>query len=190
MACCARRRGSRTSGERADAWVASWNPERNQGHLLHRWNAHDGWHGPMAGFVPDYDSAVVERLKAAGAIILGKTTTTEFALLAPRPTRPLRGPSRALQNGSSSKLRRTELAVGTTPSLAVNTDRRTMNLQRRDRIARLSACADDLYYSQSPRSHVSRTRELDSPQSTCACSPGAIGLDGRSAIVTANGAPA
>jgi Asp-tRNA(Asn)/Glu-tRNA(Gln) amidotransferase A subunit family amidase len=44
-------------------------------------------HAPMAEFVPDYDSAVVERLKAAGAIILGKTTTTEFALLAPTPTR-------------------------------------------------------------------------------------------------------
>src|SRR6202795_1600871 len=44
-------------------------------------------HAPMAEFVPDYDSAVVERLKAAGAIILGKTTTTEFALLAPAPTR-------------------------------------------------------------------------------------------------------
>jgi aspartyl-tRNA(Asn)/glutamyl-tRNA(Gln) amidotransferase subunit A len=44
-------------------------------------------HAPMAEFEPDYDSAVVERLKAAGAIILGKTTTTEFALLAPTPTR-------------------------------------------------------------------------------------------------------
>jgi len=44
-------------------------------------------HAPMAEFVPDYDSAVVERLKAAGAIILGKTTTTEFALPAPTPTR-------------------------------------------------------------------------------------------------------
>src|SRR3984893_5969727 len=44
-------------------------------------------HAPMADFVPDYDSAVVERLKSAGAIILGKTTTTEFALLAPTPTR-------------------------------------------------------------------------------------------------------
>jgi len=44
-------------------------------------------HAPMAEFVPDYDAAVVERLKAAGAIILGKTTKTEFALLAPTPTR-------------------------------------------------------------------------------------------------------
>ena len=40
-----------------------------------------------------------------------------------RPQQSLRGPSRALQNGSSSKLRHTELPVGTTPSLAVNTDR-------------------------------------------------------------------
>lgn len=44
-------------------------------------------HAPMANFVPDYDSAVAERLQRAGAIILGKTTTTEFALMAPTPTR-------------------------------------------------------------------------------------------------------
>jgi aspartyl-tRNA(Asn)/glutamyl-tRNA(Gln) amidotransferase subunit A len=44
-------------------------------------------HAPMADFVPDHDSAVVERLRRAGAIILGKTTTTEFALMAPAATR-------------------------------------------------------------------------------------------------------
>lgn len=44
-------------------------------------------HKPMADFVADYDSAVAERLRRAGAIILGKTTTTEFALMAPTPTR-------------------------------------------------------------------------------------------------------
>jgi aspartyl-tRNA(Asn)/glutamyl-tRNA(Gln) amidotransferase subunit A len=43
-------------------------------------------HSAMAQFVPSYDSAVVERLKQAGAIILGKTTTTEFALMAPTMT--------------------------------------------------------------------------------------------------------
>lgn len=41
----------------------------------------------LAGFVPSYDAAVVERLKDAGAIILGKTQTTEFAFLDPAPTR-------------------------------------------------------------------------------------------------------
>ncbi len=39
-----------------------------------------------ADFVPDFDAAAVARLKQAGAIILGKTVTTEFACLDPSPT--------------------------------------------------------------------------------------------------------
>ena len=39
-----------------------------------------------AGFVPDFDAASVALLKDAGAIILGKTVTTEFACLDPSPT--------------------------------------------------------------------------------------------------------
>ncbi len=39
-----------------------------------------------ADFVPEYDAAPVARLKAAGAIVLGKTVTTEFACMDPSPT--------------------------------------------------------------------------------------------------------
>jgi Asp-tRNA(Asn)/Glu-tRNA(Gln) amidotransferase A subunit family amidase len=41
----------------------------------------------MAGFVPEYDATAVARLKAAGAILLGKLHTTEFATTDPAPTR-------------------------------------------------------------------------------------------------------
>ena len=41
----------------------------------------------MASFVPDYDATAVGRLKAAGAILLGKLHTTEFATSDPAPTR-------------------------------------------------------------------------------------------------------
>ena len=41
----------------------------------------------MAGFIPEYDAACVVKLKEAGAIVLGKTHTTEFALFDPAPTR-------------------------------------------------------------------------------------------------------
>ena len=41
----------------------------------------------FAGFVPDHDADMVKALKRAGAIVLGKTETTEFALHDPAPTR-------------------------------------------------------------------------------------------------------
>ena len=40
----------------------------------------------LADFVPDYDSTAVAKLRRAGAIILGKTVTTEFANGDPPPT--------------------------------------------------------------------------------------------------------
>jgi len=41
----------------------------------------------LQGFVPDRDATVVARLRAAGAVVLGKTVTTQFAFLDPGPTR-------------------------------------------------------------------------------------------------------
>jgi Asp-tRNA(Asn)/Glu-tRNA(Gln) amidotransferase A subunit family amidase len=42
---------------------------------------------PFAHSTPERDATVVARLRAAGAVILGKTHTTEFAYLDPAPTR-------------------------------------------------------------------------------------------------------
>jgi Asp-tRNA(Asn)/Glu-tRNA(Gln) amidotransferase A subunit family amidase len=41
----------------------------------------------LSGFIPSFDSTAVLRLKRAGAIVLGKTATTEFAHADPAPTR-------------------------------------------------------------------------------------------------------
>ena len=80
-------------------------------------------HAPMAEFVPDYDSTVAERLKTAGAIILGKTTTTEFALLAPR-RRAIRG---------ISSIRRAVRAVAPAPPWRPVCVRRPSVRRREDR---------------------------------------------------------
>ncbi len=55
----------------------------------------------LAGFVPTFDATVVRRLLEAGAILLGKTATTEFAYLDPAPTRNPWNPGHT-PGGSSS----------------------------------------------------------------------------------------
>jgi amidase len=55
----------------------------------------------FAGHVPKEDANCVARLKAAGAIVIGKTVTTEFAHVTPQATRNPRDPSRT-PGGSSS----------------------------------------------------------------------------------------
>lgn len=54
-----------------------------------------------AGRTPSRDAAVVARLRAAGAVIMGKTVTTEFATFHPGKTRNPHDPSRT-PGGSSS----------------------------------------------------------------------------------------
>jgi Asp-tRNA(Asn)/Glu-tRNA(Gln) amidotransferase A subunit family amidase len=55
----------------------------------------------FAGRQPDRDAAVVERLRDAGAVIMGKTVTTELAFLNPSHTRNPHDPERT-PGGSSS----------------------------------------------------------------------------------------
>jgi Asp-tRNA(Asn)/Glu-tRNA(Gln) amidotransferase A subunit family amidase len=54
-----------------------------------------------AGRRPGADAACVTRLRAAGAVVLGKTVTTEFAYFSPGPTRNPADPART-PGGSSS----------------------------------------------------------------------------------------
>ncbi len=54
-----------------------------------------------AGHRPERDAIVVDRLRVAGALIVGKTVTTEFALFTPGPTRNPHDPTRT-PGGSSS----------------------------------------------------------------------------------------
>ena len=54
-----------------------------------------------ADFVPDYDATCVARLKDAGAVIIGKAVTTEFATSDPSPTRNPWNPAHT-PGGSSS----------------------------------------------------------------------------------------
>lgn len=71
-----------------------------------------------AGRVPDRDAWIVQRLKGAGAIILGKTVTTELAFLHPGPTRNPHDPVHT--PGGSSSGSAAAVADGMVP-LAVGT---------------------------------------------------------------------
>lgn len=54
-----------------------------------------------ADFIPDYDATCIARLREAGALILGKAVTTEFATSDPSPTRNPWNPAHT-PGGSSS----------------------------------------------------------------------------------------
>ncbi|WP_346106997.1 amidase, partial [Nonomuraea maheshkhaliensis] len=79
----------------------------------------------FAGYVPDADAACVTRLREAGAIIVGKTTTHEFAY-GPTGDRSATGASRnpwdpARMSGGSSGGSGAAVAAGMVP-LAIGTD--------------------------------------------------------------------
>jgi aspartyl-tRNA(Asn)/glutamyl-tRNA(Gln) amidotransferase subunit A len=57
--------------------------------------------GPWSNHVPDHDASTVERLREAGAIVLGKTVTTQFAFADPPRTHNPWNPERT-PGGSSS----------------------------------------------------------------------------------------
>jgi Asp-tRNA(Asn)/Glu-tRNA(Gln) amidotransferase A subunit family amidase len=72
----------------------------------------------FAGRQPDADAWVVSRLKAAGAVILGKTVTTELAFFGPGKTRNPADPARTPGGSSSGSAaavadRHVPLALGT-----------------------------------------------------------------------------
>ena len=76
----------------------------------------------MKDFVADADAPAVERIKAAGACIVGKTTTTEFGLKGSSDS-PLTGITRnpwdpARTTGGSSAGAGASVAAGATPTLA------------------------------------------------------------------------
>ncbi|MBL8708208.1 MAG: amidase, partial [Rhodospirillaceae bacterium] len=71
-----------------------------------------------AGRVPTADAFVVERLKAAGAIIMGKTVTTELAFMHPGKTRNPHNPDHT--PGGSSSGSAAAVAAGMVP-LAIGT---------------------------------------------------------------------
>lgn len=65
------------------------------------------------GRVPTKDAALVERLKAAGAIVMGKTVTTELAFLQPGKTRNPHNPDHT--PGGSSQGSAAAVAAGMVP---------------------------------------------------------------------------
>ncbi len=71
-----------------------------------------------AGRVPEHDAFIVSKLKQAGALILGKTVTTEFAFMDPSPTRNPH--NLAHTPGGSSSGSAAAVAAGMSP-LAIGT---------------------------------------------------------------------
>lgn len=78
-----------------------------------------GYGSPIyADHRPELDAVAVARLRAAGAVVIGKTVTTEFAVFSPGPTMHPADPTRT--PGGSSSGSAAAVAAGTVP-LALGT---------------------------------------------------------------------
>jgi len=95
--------------------------------ILHAWAGVPMSHGSAAlrDYVPDYDSEIVRRFRAAGLVVLGKTNTPEFALMGvtePEAFGPTRNPwNPEYTPGGSSGGSAAAVAAGIVP-LASATD--------------------------------------------------------------------
>ena len=82
-----RGQGGRGSAIRLKPWPASWSARRGQGHHRHRRHADRVRRAASCRAAPAADATIVARLRAAGAIVMGKVVTAEYALFVPGPTR-------------------------------------------------------------------------------------------------------
>src|SRR5882672_4950753 len=87
------------------------------------------------GHQPEQDAECVRRLRGAGAIVLGKTVTTEFAVYTPGKTRNPHDPSRTPGGSSSGSAAavadgRVPAALSGGPSVAIRTSKPRLGLCR------------------------------------------------------------
>ena len=93
------------------------------------------------GHRPERDAVCVANLRAAGAVILGKTVTTELASLTPAPTRNSCGRLRTACGPPSRRVGRSYLDLGSAPQLFVKAACRPSRARARIRAtARLLNC--------------------------------------------------
>ena len=88
-------------------------PHRREGHYRYRGYAHGERHGAGCRRRPAADAAVVRLLREAGAIVMGKTVTTELAFMQPSRTRNPR--NLAHSPGGSSSGSAAAVAAGMVP---------------------------------------------------------------------------
>ncbi len=118
-------RAERRDRGRAKPWTAAWRACRDQGHHRCRRLADHGHSKILVDNIAKADAVVTRKLREAGAIIIGKLSTHEFAIGGPSfdlPFPPARNPWNTLHHpGGSSSGSGAGVAAGLFP-LALGTD--------------------------------------------------------------------